>query len=83
MFTPIHKNQQGSLVVIVNACLVDHFDESDAASEIPCILHLDELSLHSRKKIADGLRLWLHVEQKKNRNSRVNVFTTLAIDSFN
>jgi Ulp1 family protease len=35
VFLPIHKNQNWPLMVIVNASLADHFDESDVASEIP------------------------------------------------
>jgi hypothetical protein len=69
-------------MVIINACLVDHFDESDAASEVPCMLHLDGLSLHDRKEIADDLRLWLNAGWKRNKTSSVNVFTTLTMDSF-
>ncbi len=82
VFVPIHKNLHWSLMVIVNACLVDHFDESNAAFEVPCMLHLDGLSLHGGKEIADNLRLWLNSEWKKNKTSSVNVFTTLTMDSF-
>jgi Ulp1 family protease len=82
VFVPIHKNQHWSLMVIVNAYLVDHFDELDAASEFPCMLHLDRLSLHDRKEIADKLRLWLNAAWKKNKTSSFNLFTTITMDSF-
>ncbi len=49
VFFPTHKNQYLSLMVIVHVCLVDHLDELDAAYEIPCMLHLDGLSLHNRR----------------------------------
>jgi hypothetical protein len=61
---------------------VDHFDDCDTVSEVPCMLHLDGLSLHNRKEIADNLHLWLNAECKKNKTSSVNVFTTLTMDSF-
>jgi hypothetical protein len=82
VFIPIHKDQHWSLMVIVNACLVDHFDECDTVSEVPCMLHLDGLALHNRKEIADNLRLWLNAEWRKNKTSNANVFTTLTMDSF-
>jgi Ulp1 family protease len=82
VFILIHKDHHWSLMVIVNACLVDHFDDCDTVSEVPCMLHLDGLSLHNRKEIADNLRLWLNAEWKKNKTSSVNVFTTLTMDSF-
>ncbi len=62
VFVPTHKNQHWSLTVIINADLVDHFDEVNETSEIPCILHLDGLSLHNRKEIATNLRIWLNAE---------------------
>ncbi len=62
---PIHKDYHWSLAVVTNAGIVDCCNEDDEPSEIPCILHLDGLSLHDRKVIAANIRIWLNAEWNK------------------
>ncbi len=50
IFVPIHQNQHWSLIVAVNAGLIDFCDELNVRSEIPIILHLDGLGLHGRRR---------------------------------
>ncbi len=82
VFVPIHKDHYWSLAVVINAGFVDCFDEEDEPSEIPCILHLDALSLHDRKSIAANIRIWLNAEWNNKKYINVNMFTALTIESF-
>jgi Ulp1 family protease len=56
IYVPIHRNQHWSLMVIINAGLIDFCDELDVKSEILVMLHLDGLGLHDKKEIAANLR---------------------------
>jgi hypothetical protein len=69
-------------MVIINACLVDHVDEAIDETEIQCMLHFDSSSLHNRKNITETLWSWLNVEWKKKKNSNINAFSVLTVDSF-
>jgi Ulp1 family protease len=82
VFVPIHKDQHWSLAVVTNAGLLDFCTEENEPSEIPCIMHMDGLSLHDRKGIAANIRIWLNAEWKKKKNINVNIFTVLTMDSF-
>ncbi len=62
VFVPIHKDHHWSLAVVINPGLLDCLNEEDEPCEIPCILHLDGLSLHDRKGIAANIRIWLNAE---------------------
>ena len=79
---PIHQDQHWSLAVVTNAGLVDVCNEDNEPSEIPCILHMDGLSLHDRKGIAANIRIWLNAEWNKKKSVNVNMFTVLTMDSF-
>jgi Ulp1 family protease len=77
VLVPIHKDQHWSLAVVINAGLVDFCNEENEPSKIPCILHMDGLSLHDRKGIAANIRI--RVELK---SINVNIFTILTMYSF-
>jgi len=79
---PIHQDHHWSLAVVINAGLVDFCNEDDEPSEIPCILHMDGLSLHDRRGIAANIRIWLNAEWNKKKSVNVNMFTVLTMDSF-
>ncbi len=66
-FVPIRRDQHWSLMVIVNAGLIDFCDELNNRSEIPALLHLDGLGLHNRVKISDNLRCWLNMEYDRKK----------------
>jgi hypothetical protein len=59
VFVPIHTDHHWSLAVVINAGLLDCFNEEDEPYEVPCILHLDGLSLHDRKGVVANIRIWL------------------------
>ncbi len=82
VFIPIHKDQHWTLAVVNNAGLVDFCNEDNEPSKIPCILHMDGLSLHGRKGIAANVRIWLNAEWNKKKTINVNIFTVLTMDLF-
>lgn len=52
IYVPIHRNQHWSLMVVINAGMIDFCDELNNQSEIPCMVHLDGLGLHNRRETA-------------------------------
>jgi Ulp1 family protease len=83
IYVLIHRNQHWSLMVIVNAGLIDFCDELDVESEIPVMLHLDGLGLHDKKEVAASRRCWLNAEYDRTKTISCNIFTILTMTSFN
>lgn len=75
-YVPIPRNQRGSLMVLVYPGLIYFCDYHNNKSEYPCMLNLDGLGLHDRRRIAGKLRCWLNMEfDKKHNSDSFNIFT--------
>ena len=81
IFLPVNKSLHWSLCVIVNPGMIEkgmkYHDQGIAGrarlanQEAPCILFLDSLKMHAKKKIADMCREWLNSEWKRLKKKPV------------
>jgi Ulp1 protease family, C-terminal catalytic domain len=59
VFIPINENVHWSLCVVVNP---GHINEDAEDGPMACLLFLDSLKAHSKKKISKQVRKWLNSE---------------------
>jgi hypothetical protein len=82
IFVPVNQALHGLLCIVVNPGLITAFNDDDVDVEVPCLIFLDSLQLHSRKEIAEKLRTWLNAEWNRKHNVNDNLFTPITMGSF-
>jgi Ulp1 family protease len=83
---PANKQKHWSLCAVINAGYIDfsgvalHID----AFQVPVLVLLDSLKLHSLKEISENIRMWLNAEysgiKSKSGSTIINAFTIHSVD---
>jgi Ulp1 family protease len=79
---PVNQDKHWSLCAIINAGYIDYNGVQlyAEAFQVPVLVHLDSLNLHSMTEISNNIKTWLNAEYSREKNCQDStIFNNITI----